>query len=138
MLVLIFLSPECPLCKKYAPRLRELHQTFRDEAVFAGVIPGQTFALNEIKTYQHDYKIPFVLLKDDNLALSRSLKAKVTPEVMVISAGGQLLYRGLIDNGIAGLGKQRTVVTEHYLANAILKKNKISSTTAIGCMINDY
>ena len=138
ILVVLFLSPECPLCKRYVPRLRELQQAFRDEAVFAGIIPGKSYSLNAIKAYQNDFQIPFVLLKDDNLSFSRSLKTSVTPEVMLIGPDGAMLYRGLIDNGMAFPGKQRTVITEHYLADALMKKNKLTSTTPIGCLINDF
>ncbi|GEP93917.1 redoxin domain-containing protein [Chitinophaga cymbidii] len=137
MLVLVFLSPECPLCKRYAPRLAEVSRAFRREAVFVGIIPGQTYSLKAIKAYQRDYNIPFMLLKDESLAFSHSLAAQVTPEVFVLSPDGGILYRGLIDNGIAALGKRRTVTTEHYLADALMKKNTIRTTQAIGCMIND-
>lgn len=137
MLVLVFLSPECPLCKRYAPRLAELSHAFRGEAVFAGIIPGRSYTLKAVKAYQTDYNIPFILLKDESLAFSHSLEAQVTPEVFVLSPDGDILYRGLIDNGIAALGKRRTVTTEHYLADALRKKNAIHTTSAIGCMIND-
>lgn len=138
MLVLVFVSPECPLCKKYAARLRELSETFRQEAVFVGIIPGKTYTMKAIREYQQHYHIPFTLLKDESLAFTRSMKAEVTPEVMLVGQDGDIYYRGLIDNGIASLGRQRTVVTEHYLSDAILKKSMVRSTKAIGCMINDY
>lgn len=138
MLVLVFVSPECPLCKKYASRLRELSATFRQEAVFVGIIPGKTHTMKAIREYQQDYNIPFTLLKDESLAFTRSMKAEVTPEVMLVGPDGAILYRGLIDNSVAGLGKQRTVVTEHYLSDAIMQKNIVRRTKAIGCLINDY
>jgi hypothetical protein len=68
--------------------------------------------------------------------------ARKTPEVVVFSRGGEVLYRGRIDDRYAGLGKRREQVTSHDLENAleaILADKPIpqSNTEAIGCFIPD-
>ena len=63
-----------------------------------------------------------------------------TPEVAVIGASGQVLYRGRIDNLYAALGKKRPEATEKDLRRAldeVLSGSRVSTpeTKAIGCYI---
>src|SRR5690349_14975064 len=61
--VYIFLSPECPLCKNYAPVLQELQNRYKD-VQFYGIISGKTFNKAEVSEYARDYKITFPILMD--------------------------------------------------------------------------
>ena len=66
--------------------------------------------------------------------------ASVTPTAVVVGAGGQIRYRGRIDNLYAALGKTRQKVTEHYLRDAldaVLAHGPVPvrETPAIGCHI---
>ncbi|WP_423148567.1 redoxin domain-containing protein [Rubrolithibacter danxiaensis] len=138
--VFVFLSTDCPLCKNYARVLNTLKSDF-PEIRFYGIFPGKT-SLEAIKTYQKDYNAGFELLSDPSKKLTSYLHATTTPQAILINTAGNLLYTGLIDNWAFSLGKQRQVVTEHYLKTAIkqfLNKEPIEtkSTKPIGCLIND-
>ena len=61
--VLIFLSPECPLCKNYLPGLVKL-QNSNKQITFYGIVPGNSYSLKEIKALKADYQINFELLSD--------------------------------------------------------------------------
>lgn len=139
--VVIFLSPECPLCLHYTLPLKDLENSFAGGNVkFYGVFPGKDYDAGTIKDYAARYQLTFPLLLDPDYKLTRSLKATVTPEVFVLDSALKTQYSGAIDNEFVSVGKKRKVVTDHYLMNAlvnVLNKQplKITKTTAIGCIM---
>jgi hypothetical protein len=108
-----------------------------------GVVPGKSYSAEEVKKFRNDYHVGFGLLLDRGMQLCRKLKATITPQAFLLSRKNEVLYSGLIDNWAASLGVQRTVVTEHYLADAIdasfrhLPVNP-RKTRPVGCLINTY
>ena len=67
--------------------------------------------------------------------------ATVTPEVVVLSGAGAVLYLRRIDNRNEDLGRSRTVTTEFDLRDAldaVLAGRPVTRplTTAVGCGIN--
>lgn len=139
----IFLSPECPLCKRYSSFLKNLYQQYHGDVEFYGIIPGKAYSADEVKKYKQEYSIPFSLLIDENKELSNYLQASVTPQVILLNNNYEMVYKGAVDNLLMQLGKQRIKATEDYLVNAIaqsLHNEKISvkRTKAVGCRINDY
>lgn len=142
MVVLVFFSPECPLCENYAPVLQALADSFAEQGVqFAAVFPGEWYPNEQIRRFMLHYGVQFPALLDPDEVLTRRLKATTTPEVCVFLNPEQApLYRGKIDNWIVSLGKKRTVVTERYLANALtaalngLPVNP-TQTEPVGCLI---
>jgi len=138
---LVFLSPDCPLSKNYASVLNALAKQ-HPSISFVGIFPGRAYSSEEIKQFQKDYAVSFTLLSDPLMQCTHLLKAKVTPEVFLISQDGHVLYRGLIDNWAVSLGKKRQVITNHYLEDAITglengKKITVTHTDPVGCLIND-
>ncbi|MCL6524106.1 MAG: redoxin domain-containing protein [Thermoflavifilum sp.] len=140
----IFLSPECPLCQNYSKTLNELYQEYqRDSVSWIGIIPGKGFSLQQIQNYKRRFNIKFPLFLDPNLQITHFLHAQVTPQVILMSADGMILYNGAIDNWAVSLGQQRSVVTQHYLQEALesIKHNYpiiINHTNPVGCYINDF
>lgn len=137
----LFLSTECPLCKNYAPVLQALQTKYKD-VQFYGVISGATFSRQDVAAYVKDYGITFPVLMDPAKHLSNSLKATVTPEVILLNGTGQEYYRGLIDDWVVGLGKTRKVVSKRYLEQAINNwqtgGGPLTATTPIGCLISNF
>jgi len=136
----IFISPECPLCKNYMLTLNELVKKY-PQVNIVGVVPGKSYTLADIRQFAEDYKAVFDIYLDKNKTLTKVLKAKVTPEAIVIDEKGNLRYRGLIDNWQAKLGVKRKVITDHYLDNALdqikTTSYKYMETAPLGCLIND-
>lgn len=141
--VIVFLSPECPLCQNYTAVLNALATTYKGKIAVYGIIPGKSYSAEEVKKFLNDYHIDFQLLFDRGMQLCRRLKATITPQAFLVNRKNEVLYSGLIDNWAASLGVQRTVVTEHYLADAIdasfrhLPVNP-RKTRPVGCLINTY
>ncbi|CAH0242850.1 hypothetical protein SRABI27_02765 [Pedobacter sp. Bi27] len=138
--IIVFLSPECPLCKNYLPGLVKL-QNANKSINFCGVIPGTSYSIKEINELKNEYGINFDLLTDKDKRLSKYLGATTTPEVFLISKMGAIVYSGLIDNWSSSLGQKRLVITEKYLEQAIKDllngKQTFKKTIPVGCLIND-
>ncbi len=139
--VFIFLSPECPLCQSYSLTLNNLNKEFSSKGVqMIGVIPGNDFRPEEVRSYKENYQISFPVYMDRQGKLAGYFKARITPEVFVIDNSEQLRYAGRIDNWAYELGKKRSVITAHDLKDAMsaLVLNKpiqVKKTKAIGCFI---
>ncbi|MCC6690192.1 MAG: redoxin domain-containing protein [Bacteroidia bacterium] len=139
--VIIFLSPDCPMCQNYTLTLNQLNEKYKPSGIkFYGIFSGRNFSLQEIKKYKQQYKITFELLMDKKKQLSSLLKAGVTPEIVVLNNIGKIMYSGSIDNWLFELGQKRSVITENYLDDALQciatnKEIKIKTTEAKGCLI---
>lgn len=140
--VLIFLSPECPLCQSYSLTLRNLVRGYQSNGVvFIGIVPGKEFSKEQIIAFQHRYQLKEIkFITDPDLNAVKQFGATITPEVVVIDPKGQMVYRGRIDNWAYELGRKRTKITEHDLDRVLNKlcQNipfKPYTTKAIGCFI---
>lgn len=109
---------------------------------FVGIFPDNALSNEKTrKAFGKKYELSFPLNGDSGQVLTNKFQAEITPEVVVEDDETHtILYRGKIDNSFASLGKRRTVVTEHYLRDAIeswvfRKKILISKTKAVGCII---
>lgn len=141
--LIVFLSPECPLCKNYSLVLNNLYKKFKDTIQIVGVVPGKAYTSNEIQQFVTDYNVSFPTWIDSQKELSFYLKATITPEVVLIDKTGKLIYRGAIDDWVEELGQKKIKAEQHYLENAIIQylQNKviqIKQTRPIGCMINEF
>ncbi len=142
LLVIAFLSPECPLCKNYSTKLVSLKNKYSKKVDFIGIIPG-SFEQKDVIEFQKNYMPSWQLVRDSSLHLTNYLGGKVTPEVLVIdNKNGHLIYKGAIDNWLVSLGKPRNKVTNYYLDvalnNFINNKPSIPFTKPVGCLINDF
>jgi hypothetical protein len=141
--VFVFLSPECPLCKNYSLVLNRLTKKFSKEVAFYGIVPGRTYSKEDVQQFINEYTISFPVWIDLQKALSSYLKATVTPEVVMLTKTGQLVYRGAIDDWVQALGQKKAKAQKHYLEDAIsrrLQKKEVpvKQTTPIGCLINEF
>jgi peroxiredoxin len=142
-LVLLFVSPECPLCQSYSLTIKQLFEKYNSQGFeFVAIVPGTEFTKDEIIKYRNSYGlkgIPFCV--DPSYSFSKQMQATITPEVFVMNQKKEIVYSGRIDNWAYELGKKRTVITEHDLADVLEKLNKGIAikpyqTKAVGCFIN--
>jgi thiol-disulfide isomerase/thioredoxin len=143
LLLFVFLSPECPLCKNYAPVLDSLQRLYNGSLRLIGIVPGKTYSTTVIRAYASKYKIHFPLLIDPVKKLSGYLHAVATPEVILLTPQYELVYRGGIDNRVKQLGVKSWKATENYLSDAVSQYLQhtavaVKRTKPIGCRINDF
>ena len=140
--VWVFLDPECPICQSYTLTLRQMHEKYASRGVtFRGLYASPVIKKRDIRDFHKTYKVPFPGETDRNYLHARRWNATVTPEVVVTSPIGEVLYRGAIDNWYYALGRNRPEPTEHYLKDAldaVLGGNPVvkKSTKAVGCLMN--
>lgn len=140
--VFTFVSPECPLSENYSKTLLDLQEELLDsDVVFYYVFPGTFYPREQVKQFLKTYKLPFDhSYFDPDYQFRDFCSASITPEAIIIDWAGQIRYSGAIDNWAITLGKQRQVISEHYVKDAISdlledNKVKVSKTRAVGCII---
>lgn len=138
--VVVFYSPECPLCKNYTLPLNELKEEYPDLPVIA-VYSGTDYSDSTLHAFNEKYRVTFASAKDPKYKLAKRLNAGVTPEVFLLSSDGDVIYSGLIDNRVIELGgNHRREITEFYLKNALLAWQSgediaIARTEPKGCFL---
>jgi thiol-disulfide isomerase/thioredoxin len=136
----VFLAPDCPLSQSYTLTLNELRSQFANAGGFYGVVENSKYEKKEIDEYITQYRIDLPIVLDSHAELARFFGATVTPEVFVVNSEGLTIYQGAIDNRAPELGQHRTVITEHYLLDALsgfirTGQVSVSTTKPVGCFI---
>jgi mono/diheme cytochrome c family protein len=138
-LAFVFLTPECPIACKYLPELNRLASEYRGRGVeFYGVLADPTLSRIRAKQFALDYRLEFPLLFDASLELASIFAPTHTPEAFVLLPGGELIYRGRIDDRFVGLGQERASVENQEFADALAavtarKRPAVLRTDAVGC-----
>lgn len=142
--VLAFLGTECPLARKYAPRLRSLADEYEKRGVvFLAVFSNLQDTLTEIAAFARSFGIPFPVLKDNNNELADRVGATRTPEVVLLDRRHVVRYCGRIDDQYGfktANGYVKPRINDRSLANAIdavLAGKKVANSyiKAAGCLI---
>jgi hypothetical protein len=139
--VLIFLETECPISQKTTARVQKMADDYRGRVAFEAVYPTETVTRREVETFEREYTFNLPRRLDPKHKLVMRYKATTTPEVILLSEAGQILYRGSVDNQFYKLGKYRPAPTEFYLKDAIEaalqgRPIPVSQVQPVGCLIN--
>ncbi|CAN5760212.1 hypothetical protein BH11BAC3_BH11BAC3_13010 [soil metagenome] len=140
--LLVFLSPECPLCQNYTLTINQLRAKFSGQMNVYGIIPGNAYSIEDISNFEKKYHTTFKILIDSTISFTNYLKATVTPQAILVDSRSQVIYTGAIDDWVQALGKKKSKATKQYVADAVLQTLdkepvKIKTTKAYGCKIND-
>lgn len=141
---LIFLDPECPNCQKYGATFRALDSAFSSQQVaLVGVFPFSSQKKESIQRFVTDYTFKFPQVLDSDHDWVKATGVNTTPEAVLITKEGDILYRGAVNNWFYDLGQYRRQVTKHYLVDAVHsflneKPVQTSETEAIGCLIGKH
>ncbi len=141
VVVVVFLSFDCPVSNSYAPTLIELQKKYQEKSVaFVAVNSSDDLTAAELEQLTKEYRLPFPVLKDDQFKVADLFKAKIAPEAFVLDHNRVLRYRGRIDNAYSARLKKNPRVTSHDLDAAIAdllagRDVQTPATKAIGCPI---
>ena len=121
LIVLVFISTDCPIANAYHPHLQTLHTDYSPQGVsFFLVHSTRAITSDEIQAHADEYQLSIPIVLDQDQTIATALSAEVTPEVIVLPRHSTTsAYRGAIDNLHAGYGKKRPAATEHYLRDAL-------------------
>ncbi len=97
--VFVFTTLDCPVARRYMPRIVELEKAFRDKDVqFVNINTGGNDPLVEVAYQAVELNAPFPFCKDFDGGAVRALGVSRTPEAVVLDADRKLRYRGRIDS----------------------------------------
>ncbi len=139
--VLVFISPDCPVSNYYQPTLRRLVDQYRKAGVawyFVHPLPQVT--AEQARRHAWDYAIPVPVVLDPQQVLTGACGAKKMPQAAVIDRRGAIAYLGRIDDTFVGFGKRRAQPTEHNLRDALTavlagEDVALPRTDSVGCLI---
>lgn len=141
--VLVFTTTDCPISNRYAPDIRALAAKFASRGIaFTLVYLVATDTPTVIGEHMKKFGYAIPAVRDTAQELVKHTGVKVTPEVAVIGAGGQVLYWGRIDDRYIDFGKDRPQPTERTLERALEavvqgKPIAVRETAAVGCYLAD-
>jgi peroxiredoxin len=139
--LLFFVTNDCPVGNSYVPEMNRIAKAYAARGVRTYAVQADTrVPASVVAQYARDYHFEFPLLIDPHQVLVRLAGATVTPQAVVLSPDGKVLYRGRIDNRVEDFGSQRPQATVHDLRNAldaVLAGNPppVAFTRSIGCAI---
>lgn len=140
--VFLFMSETCPICRSITPEIMRVSAEFRDKPVeFTMVFPNESLSTDSTRrAFASKYGLEIPMIADPGRVLTGRLGVNITPEVVVTSTTGEVIYRGLIDDSFERIGKRRQVTTHHFLYDALQQyfgKQEVSPayTKAVGCKI---
>jgi thiol-disulfide isomerase/thioredoxin len=102
--VVVFTCNQCPYAKAFEGRIIELAKQYAGKGVvFYAVNPNDEARFAEetvanMKARAVDKGYPFPYLKDGDSSVARAFGARVTPHVFVVDKGGDIRYRGYVDD----------------------------------------
>ena len=139
--ILFFIAPDCPISQGYVPEMNRIAQAYTGRGVRVfGVQSDLSASDAAVRQHVADYKYAFPVLADRRQQLVSHTGATVTPEAVLMTRSGALLYQGRIDNRVVSLGVRKPRATQFDLRSAIDaalagRATSVTRTTAIGCTI---
>lgn len=137
--VAFFVLSGCPNANAYVPEMNRLNKAFAPKGwQFYLVYVDSFFSPAELIKNAAQFGYTFPVLHGNQLIAKA--KATKSPEAAVFSPNGDLLYHGRIDDRFYALGKQRMVIHQHDLRDALEavtagKPVPRKETEVIGCII---
>ncbi|MBA4064677.1 MAG: hypothetical protein C0501_13375 [Isosphaera sp.] len=138
----VFVAADCPIANASAPEVARIAAEYGKRGVsFLVAYPVPDLTPADAARHAADYAFGCPATLDRDLSLARRLGATVTPEVVVVSAAGEVVYRGRVDDRYpkAG-GKRRENPTTRDLRDAldaVLAGKPVATPwpAAVGCDI---
>lgn len=138
---LVFITTECPLCRKYVPELNRLARDYAARGIeFYVVIVDPLATRQQAKDFVTEFALEPVVLFDASGELIDQFAPTHVPEAFLFGANRSLAYRGRIDDRYRELRKPRREPTRRDLEVAIesvLAGESVAEprTPAIGCLV---
>jgi AhpC/TSA family len=140
-IALVFILADCPIANSYLPELNRLHESFNPRGIRLLLIHADsTISAADAAEHARQYQVEPPVIRDPDHRWVKSAQATASPEAVVFSPAGQIVYRGRIDDQYVALGKRRATVTSHDLKDALDailagQSPPKSHTEPIGCLI---
>ncbi len=139
-LALVFLSTDCPVSKRFLPKLRELSEFYSQKDIqFVGVFCSTQDTVMEIASFALENDLRFAVVKDEENEACGALGIDRVPQVAVLDRENRLAYRGRINDQYRVSGTQPSASRED-LATALDellagKPISVKETPVDGCKV---
>lgn len=118
--VLFFIAHDCPISLSYVPEMNRICRAYQSKGIaFYMVYAEEDFSPVAARGHAKAYGFACPAVLDSKLALADSAGATMTPEAVIVSPQGTVLYRGRIDNLYADYGVRRAHATSSDLTDAL-------------------
>ncbi|MEM6915930.1 MAG: hypothetical protein AAF491_05125 [Verrucomicrobiota bacterium] len=139
---LVFIGPDCPIARQSVETLNELVTRHENIQVF-GVLSSPDVDRVEAVEFRDEFGVTIPILLDSVGDLALRLQPTTIPEAFLVGGGGEIVYRGAIDDRFASPGRPRKQPSANYLSDAIDavaegRQPPISSTEAVGCIFESW
>jgi thiol-disulfide isomerase/thioredoxin len=139
--VYVFIAEECPICNYMGKPLQQIAKKYEDKVAFHAVFPVRNSNYKTSQLFKEQYDLlNFETLLDKDQAISKKLGARVTPEVVITDADGEVRYRGRINSAYYAPGKMKHSSIKNDLDDALAqlisgKEIPQPWPSAVGCYI---
>lgn len=93
-ILLEFWATWCPQCAELLPRMQAAQQRYGDSVEFVVLAVAVNQTKRSIQRHLERHPMPFTFLWDANGAAVRAFQAPATSYVVVLDAGGKVVYTG--------------------------------------------
>ena len=136
LVVVMFISTECPVSNSYNDRMEKLYETYNLKHVaILSLNANKAEDVKRIAAHAKEHRFKFPVLKDEKNKIADLYGAEVTPETFVINAQGKLLYHGRIDNNSKGNKIESRDLADALDALLADKPVAKAEAKAVGCSI---
>lgn len=138
-LVMVYLSVDCPIANRCLPELEELAEKYGPSGLrFVRVYAQAQEGPDAILRHAEEYRLRSEAFLDPDGSVAKVVGARYTPEAVVVTREGRLVYRGRINDQFEELGVSRPQPTRHDLAEALEaylagEEPRGRSIPAVGC-----
>ena len=139
--VYVMLAEECPISNNMGTPLSNIAADYADKVQLFAVFPLKTSTAATAARFKKVHHLEqYATLLDPMQKLAKKLGAKVTPEVIITSEQGEIMYRGRINDMYAAPGKKNNGPKHRDMIMAIdqaLQGKPVPQPwpVAIGCTI---
>jgi len=137
--ILFFVGAECPVSNGYSPLMQRLADKYAPLGVDCWAVHcDPTVDAPSATAHAKEYGLKFRVVLDPAQIVAEPGGVRITPEAVVVSPAGKVLYRGRIDDRYSSDGKRRDVPRVHDLVDAVDAvlaggEPKVSQTVSFGC-----
>jgi thioredoxin-dependent peroxiredoxin len=131
-IVVAFVSPRCPVCRVYEDRLLKLVADFPGVSFLAVSSNGDELP-EELAIYAERLKLP--VLRDEGGKVAHDYRARMTPEVFLLTPDLKLVYQGSIDDQSEPSAVKRSDLRDALDAVVSGKPVPVKRTRPFGCRI---
>jgi thiol-disulfide isomerase/thioredoxin len=139
--LLIFVLHDCPVCNRYAPEIARIAAEYGKRNVASYVVyEERDLTPARARLHAKAYGLTCGLLYDPAHDFARQVGAVATPEAVLLSPGGDVVYHGRIDDTFQHFGMANPAPTTHDLRAALDSflagtPLAMTETPVVGCAI---